>query len=171
VREGTVQGDRLWDGARLVLNALVLLVALWALGEGMTFRPLAGYFPIAAAGMIAVFVSVQMGLDVFNFVRRRPVVVAGMDVESPIHGKGWAGLWTAFRYIGWFVAFLLLLYVTGVFVSAALFVGAFLKLEARWTWMGVAIAVVCVVAGTYLMIGGLGLAPPRTLLDIGHGFL
>ena len=138
--------------------------ALWALREGLTFRPLAGYFPIAAAGMITVFVVAQTVLDLYNFVKRRPVVVSGMDVESPLHGKGWGGLRTAFRYVGWFVGFLALLFVTGVFVSAAVFVGAFLKLEARWSWFGVAIAVVCVVAGTYLMIGALGLAAPRTIL-------
>lgn len=163
--------DRVWDIGRLVLNVVVFVVALGALIGGLSFRPLAAYFPLTAAGMIALLVAVQMVIDLRNFLRGRPVLVRGMDVDSPIHGMGVAGLRTAVRYIGWFFLFLVLLYLTGVLVSAGLFLGVFLRLEARWTWAGVAAATVLVVIATAVVIGGLGLAAPRAVWQVGYGLL
>jgi putative tricarboxylic transport membrane protein len=163
--------DRAWDVARLVLDLVVLLLAAWALRRGLTFRPLAAYFPVAAAGMIAVFVAVQGAIDLSNFLRGRPVIIGGMDVQSPILGLGVRGILIALRYLAWFVAFIVMVWAFGVFVSGAVFVGAFLKLEARWSWPGVAVTVAAVLVATYLMLGGLELGVPRGWLQIGHGLL
>lgn len=171
VTEAAAQRDQLWDIARLVLDVVVLLVALWALWESRDFRPLAAYFPRAAAWIIAVAVVVQLAVDLVNFVRRRPVILAGMDVESPIHGLGLAGLVRALRYIGWFVGFIALVYVTGVFVAAAVFIAAFFRVEARWSWFTVALFTVSALVVVWAMFGGLGLQTPRTMLDIGHDLL
>ena len=167
--DAPMERDRLWDLARILLSAIVLVIALWAIQRGLTFRPLAAYFPVAAAGMVALFTAIQMVVDIANFLRGRLVIVPGLDVKSPIHGMGVAGLLLALRYMGWFVGYILLMYVTGVFVSTALFIGAFLKLEARWHWPGVAVLVVASLLVVYAMLGGLDLGVPRTVFDIGHG--
>ncbi|MPZ88244.1 MAG: hypothetical protein GEU81_09245 [Nitriliruptorales bacterium] len=167
----TAPADRVWDVGRLVLNVLVFTVALGALLGGLSFRPLAAYFPLTAAGMIALLVAIQMGIDLRNFLRGSPVLVRGMDVDSPLHGMGVTGLLAALRYIGWLFLFLALLYLTGALVSAGLFLGAFLRLEARWTWSGVVVAAVLVVIASVVMIGGLGLVAPRALWQVGYGLL
>jgi hypothetical protein len=160
--------DPLWDVARLVITLLTMAVGIWAIVVGMGFRPLAAYFPVAAAAMIVVFGGIQFGLDLRNFLAKRAVVIGGLDVESPIHGLGAKGLIPALRYSGWFVGYLLVFYVTGAFVSSVLFVMAFLRIEAKWSWVGTAIAGVAVLVVSLVMVFGLDLALPRTMLDIGH---
>lgn len=163
--------DRLWDIGRLVLNVLVFALAVWALTEALTFRPLAAYFPGTAAGMIALLVGIQMVMDVRNLLTGRPVLVRGMDVDSAVHDMGRSGLLIALRYIAWFLLFVALLSLTGPLVSSGLFVGAFVRLEGRWTWRGVVAAAVVLVAAVAIVIGGLGLDAPPAVWEIGYELL
>lgn len=163
--------DPVWDIARLIVTVLTLAVAAWALLEAADFRPLAAYFPRAAAGMIVVFGGIQLILDLRNFAAKKAVVVPGLDVESPIHGKGLAGLLPALKYMGWFVGFALAFWVVGIFAATLLFMATFLKFEARWTLTGVAVGAVGMTVVGWVMIRGLGLALPRDILDLGYGLL
>jgi hypothetical protein len=63
------------------------------------------------------------------------------------------------------------MYVTGVLVASFVFVLVFLLLEARWRFGGATLLAIGVTFGAALMIRGLELRVPRTLLDIGHTLL
>lgn len=163
--------DPLWDVARLVITVLAILFGIWAYTVASDFRPRASYFPLAASGMIVVFGTLQLGLDLRNYFFGRPVVIPGLDVESPIFGLGSKGLIPALRYVSWFIVYMALMYVTGVLVASVVFILVFLLLEARWPLGRAVLLSVGVTLAVSLMIRGLGLRVPRTLLDIGHTLL
>jgi len=163
--------DPLWDVARIVITVVAIVFGAWAYTVASDFRPRAAYFPVAAAGIIVVFGTLQLAQDVRNYVKGRPVVIPGLDVESPIFGLGARGLIPALRYIAWFVAYALAMYTTGVLVSSFVFVLAFLLVEARWRLLGSLTLAAAVTLGAAVMIRGLGLRVPRSLLDIGHTLL
>ena len=163
--------DPMWDVARIVITVLAIIFGVWAYSVASDFRPRAAYFPVAAAGIVVVFGSIQLIQDLRNYFAGRPVVIPGLDVESPIFGLGSKGLLPALRYISWFVAYAVLMYVTGVLVASFVFVLVFLLLEARWRFGGATLLAIGVTFGAALMIRGLELRVPRTLLDIGHTLL
>ncbi|MPZ59828.1 MAG: hypothetical protein GEU93_00755 [Propionibacteriales bacterium] len=162
---------RLWEIARLTLNVLVLLIGAWAFLEALTFRPRAAYFPLAAAGIIVVGTAVQMSIDLAGFAKGRPISLRGIDVDSLVREMGARGLLLALRYLAWFAGFIVLLNLAGVFVAATVFVVAFIRLEARWTWPGVAVVGLAVPIAVYLMIGQLDLQVPPAYFEIGHELL
>lgn len=163
--------DPLWDMTRLVITVLAILFGVWAYSVASGFRPRAAYFPVAAAGIIVVFGGLQLVQDLRNYRGGRPVVIPGLDVESPIFGLGAAGLRPALRYVGWFVGYSVLLYLTGVLVSSLVFLLAFLLLEARQTLLRAASLAVGVTLGVAAMIRLLELRVPRSVFEIGHTLL
>jgi hypothetical protein len=163
--------DPFWDVARLVVTVITVLVAGWAIAQATDFRPLAAYFPLAAAAMIVLFGTIQLAIDVRNFAKGRAVVIPGLDVESPIHGRGFAGLVPALKYMGWFVGFALAFWLAGIFVASLLFMVAFLRIEARWGWVAVGVAAVGMTGAALVMVRGLGLALPRSVFDLGYSLL
>ena len=165
------QRDRTWDVMRIIITVLFIVVAAAALIRSLSFRPLAAYFPVAAAGMVVVFGSAQLALDLRNFLAGRPVVIFGLDIASTIHGMGMRGLVPALKYMAWFTGYIALFYVTGMIVSSLVFVAAFLRTQARWSWTGAVSLSGLLVAGISTMVYLLELDLPRTLLDIGHDLL
>lgn len=156
--------DPFWDRLRLVITALVLAVAAAALIASLSFRPLAAYFPIAAAGMVLFFAGLQFVMYLRAYMAQRPLIVQTTETVSPIHGLGLTGLLTSMRYVLWFVGFLVLMAVFGALVSAGVFVTAFIRHEAKWKWSGAVTAGILVVMAVAVMIRGLGLdAPPVAL--------
>lgn len=109
----------------------------------------------------------------------RPASFGGRDAgrypsarySGPIFGLGSKGLIPALRYVSWFIVFTALMYVTGVLVASVVFILVFLLLEARWPLGRAVLLSVGVTLAVSLMIRGLGLRVPRTLLDIGHTLL
>jgi hypothetical protein len=163
--------DPLWDVLRLIITVVAILFGAWAYTVAGDFRPRAAYFPVAAAGIIVVFGTLQLIQDVRNYLSGRPVVIPGLDVESPIFGLGARGLLPALRYIAWFAGYAGAMYVTGVLVSSFVFVTVFLLTEARWRLGGALAVATGVLVGSALMIRGFELRVPRSLLDIGHTLL
>jgi hypothetical protein len=163
--------DRTWDVMRIVVTVLFIAVAAAALIRALSFRPLAAYFPVAAAGMVILCGSAQLVLDVRNYLADRPVVIFGLDVASMIHGMGMQGLLPALRFMAWFLSYIALFYVTGMIVSSLVFVATFLRTEARWSWRGTVVLSVLLVSGISAMVYLLELDLPRTMLDLGHDLL
>lgn len=165
------QRDRTWDLMRIVVTVLFIAIAAAALIRALSFRPLAAYFPVAAAGMVILCGSAQLVLDVRNYRADRPVVIFGLDVASMIHGMGVRGLLPALRYMGSFIAYIALFSVTGMIVSSLVFVAAFLRTQARWSWTGTLVLSFLLVGGISAMVYFLELDLPRTMLDLGHDLL
>jgi hypothetical protein len=163
--------DPLWDVVRLVMTVAGILFGVWAYTVASDFKPRAAYFPVAAAGIVILFGLLQFTQDVRNYVSGRPVVIPGLDVESPIFGLGTRGLIPALRNITWFVAYAGLLYVTGVLVASFIFLLLFSLIEARWRLGGSIALASGVTLATAVIIRVLELRAPRSLLDIGHSLL
>lgn len=163
--------DPMWDVVRVVITVLTIIFGIWAYTVASEFRPRAAYFPVAASGIIVVFGTLQLVQDLRNLIKGRPVVIPGLDVESLIFGLGARGLLPALRYIAWFVAYAAMIYVAGVLVGSLVFVLLFLLTEARWSALGSVVGSLGITLMAAVMIRGLELRVPRTLLDIGHSLL
>lgn len=163
--------DTFWDRARLVVTGMTVAVAVAAIVLALSFRPLAAYFPIASAGMVVLFAGIQFFIDIRNYRAKRPLILQTTETASPLHGLGAAGMLSSLRYIAWFFGYLVLLALTGALVSSFVFIVAFIRREAGWTWArsltaGFLVGIVCAV-----MIRGLGLDAPPSVLDLGYGWL
>lgn len=169
----TSHGSRptLWDVGRLVMTVVALAIGALAFVEALSFRPRAGYFPLAASGIVVAGSTALLGLDLLALAKGRAVVGRSLDVESTVRQMGGRGLLLALRYLGWFVGFIVLLNAVGVFVAAMVFVAAFITLEARWPWWRVVIMTAAVPIVVYLMLGRLDLQTPPAYVEIGYGLL
>lgn len=163
--------DPLWDVIRIGTTVLAIAFGVWAYSVASDFKPRAAYFPVAASGIIVVCGTIQLIQDVRNYLGGRAVVIPGLDVESPIFGLGAKGLVPALRYVGWFIGYVALLYVTGVLVSSFAFILAFSLVEARWRLRGAGVVALGVTLAAAVMIRSVELRVPRTVLDIGHTLL
>lgn len=162
--------NRAWDLASVGLDVAVLGMAAWAFLQALDFRPLAGYAPLTAAGIILVLLGVQTVIDTVKLLRRQPLVVVGERSPAGVRFGG-RGLVLAVRYLAWFVGFFAVMFAFGVLVAAGAFMSLFLRLEARWGWAGVALATVAAVVVAGAMISLLELRAPRAQWPIGYDWL
>ena len=68
------------------------------------------------------------------------------------------------RYLLWFVGYIVLIYLAGVLVSTAIFLGTFLLFEAKMRWWGVLISIVSTIVLLNIISSVMNLCWPQSLL-------
>ena len=159
----------------------------------MEFHPLARYYPLVATSIGIVLSILFLGQELRaaraeaaetagfvaqdeEAVKREEVLEshgttpenAGQDSKSTEHEQSGSmeetGIRRTLPYLGWFVGYVVLIRVVGIFVATALFLWMFLYLQARMRWWGILISVVVVVGFLQLMGDFMDLHWPASFL-------
>lgn len=141
----------------------MLLLFLAYTAEATTFSRLASYFPLFAGLSGLILSAVNLRKEV-----RRPSVEGGS--EGPQDEPGAQGTESAAaaanetaRYLGWIVAYIVLIAVVGFIVATAIFLAASLKILGHASWRGVAVGVASVIAFVYAVSHFMNLVWPDGL--------
>lgn len=144
---------------QLVFVALGILVTLVFVLDVHDTRYLTRFFPLVVAGVTGVLLLMAMGLMLF-----RPVGPVMYDAEAEYRSRS-LSLVPVLRYLGWIVALPVIGMATGFFLAAPIYVGAFLRLEARAPWWLVAVGAVGITTLLAVMGNALTLRYPAGLLQ------
>lgn len=105
----------------LMFSVGVLLVMIWMAWEASSFVKIASYFPLYIALFAIVLILVDLTNQIIKMSRKK-------DSEKKVSKKT-AG--SVFRYILWFVGYLLLMLLIGFLIGTSIFLFLFLMIESK----------------------------------------
>lgn len=153
--------DLLLTVGLLAIFAVAFLTArAWSFETGVFPRMITALGVVLALLHLAVLVMRRPAPDLH--AHGEDAEIEAVDVEYVFERAG-TRLWL--RNLGWIAGFFLLLYLAGIFVAAPVFTVAYLRLEARASWLLSVVYAVVVGAMLYLsFVVFLGLPTPPGLL-------
>ena len=156
---------------RLWLSSMFLVVAILYTLEATTFTELARYTPETAGTVASVLLALVVVREAFRLARYEPEKAAtyARTIEFMEDSDGRveaATLRVSLKYIGWIVGFVVLIWAVGLVVAAPVFLALFFLVDARAGIRFIAISIVAVLVGLWLL-GELGFTwPAGALLTI-----
>lgn len=135
---------------------MVLFLVTGIVGTG--FQRLAMYFPVTVSGLGFLLSAIYVGLHI-RTLRKNPTVVTD---ESKAEEKEF--FFGSVRYLAWFVGYIVLIYVAGILISTAVFLGTFLLFEAKMRWWGALISIVSAIVILNIISSVMNLYWPQSLL-------
>jgi len=171
--------DRRWawigDDAVSVLR-LIFLIGLfftfaYSAYKSYSFNPRAAYFPRAVGYFGATVVAIGFAMDVRSLRKTGTCVPLSVKEGTTTLGKArpgerWAAVRGVGRYLLWFVGYIGLVYVFGIFFATAIFVGSFLRLEAKLPWWKLGIGVGLLLFGMDQLGDAMNIRWPRAVIDL-----
>jgi hypothetical protein len=133
---------------RLVLNVFMLLVFVVALVMALDFPDRASYFPLAVSGAGALVVVTTTMSDILTLGRHGRLPVDRTQARRSA------------RYLLWIAGYLVLIFIAGLMGATAIFLAAFLRLEAGLRWWVIGVCIAAMLTGLYIISFALNLAWP-----------
>ncbi|WP_059103066.1 hypothetical protein [Shouchella shacheensis] len=138
----------LFTGFLFVLFSLAALSAL-------EFSRLAQFFPLYVSVAGAAFSGIYFVMQLICYLRIR-------DEE----GKNFFFFGKPFRYIAWFLGYLVLIYLSGLLVATTVFLFTFLILESKVTFLKTSFSVAAVLGMLSIASSLLGIYWPQNVLGL-----
>lgn len=170
--------DSLRTGAfRIAFDALVILIFAAVLIVSLKYKELASYAPLVVGGLGLLLSVGILAMDMRNHISRENDLTPyafyedmgdvqekadSVSVAIPTASRLWGGL----RYMAWYCSYALLIYVVGIYVATALFLGLFLIIE-DGSWRAALVGLASGILVISILGSALALEWPESLLLTG----
>lgn len=142
--------------ANIIFTAFIFILFTYATIEALTFSRLAQFFPLYISGAGAVL----------SFLFLIKVIIDHIKNADPEERAERILILKPLKYIGWILAYLLLIYVFGMLIATTVFLFVFLIFESKMKVLPSVLAVgVMLVLITYLS-AAINIAWPTSLLGL-----
>jgi hypothetical protein len=138
----------------LIFSTLLFLMFSWMAWEAISFKQLARYFPLYIAIGGAILTLIDIFKKIIKLRKQR------QESKEPLHEN----LAEVIKYILWFVGYLVVIYVAGLVLATAIFLAAFLLIEAKLSFIKIGISVGSVLIAIMVFDSVMKLYWPRSLL-------
>lgn len=137
----------------LLFTAFLFLLFSVAMFDAMTFSKLARFFPLYISVAGTVLSLIYLIRQIVTIIRNKGIT--GSDIIS---------FSRPLRYIGWILAYLLLIYIAGLLPATSIFLFSFLILESGMNTIRSGISVIVVLVAISSLSSALGIYWPTNLL-------
>ena len=137
----------------LLFTTFLFILFTIAMFDAMTFSKLARFFPLYISVAGTALSLIYLIRQIVTIIRNKGIT--GTEVFSFAR---------PLRYIGWILAYLLLIYITGLLPATAIFLFSFLILESGMTLIRSGISVIVVLVAISSLSSALGIYWPSNLL-------
>lgn len=127
---------------------------------GTGFQKLAMYFPVTVSALGFLLSGIYVVLHIRSIIKKTTVAEEATMEEQK------KDIYSSFYYMGWFIGYIVLIYVAGIYISSAIFLGTFLFFEAKMRWWGILITVVSCMVLLFTIGRVMHLYWPQSLLGI-----
>lgn len=164
-------GDDAVSVLRLFFLVGLFVTFVYSAYKSYSFNPRAAYFPRAVGFFGATVVTIGFALDVRALRRTGTCVPLSVKEGTTTLGKAgpgerWAAVRGVGRYLLWFVGYIALVYVFGIFFATAIFVGSFLRIEAELPWWKLVVGVGLLLFGMDQLGDAMNIRWPRAIFDL-----
>lgn len=144
----------------LGFGILIMILFLITGISSTAFQRLAMYFPVTVSILGFILTGTYNALQIRNRIKT-PVVFS--DENKNEEKDYFVG---SLRYLAWFVGYIVLIYIAGILISTAVFLGAFLWFEAKMRWWGVLISIFSSLVVLNIISATMKLHWPRNVLGL-----
>lgn len=149
---------------KLSFDALVVVIFTYAALEATTFTPGGRWLPLFVATAGAVLAVVNIVLDAIGAFRKRSADSPEAREEQAREQIFEEDVRSALYWLVWLIAFAIMVIVVGIMIAAPIWLGVFLRTQAKVSWIFTGLSVVGIVAFLYIFSTYLPLVLPPGLL-------
>jgi putative tricarboxylic transport membrane protein len=150
---------------KLSFDALVVAIFTYAAIEATTFTPGGRWLPLFVASAGAILAVVNIVLDAVGAFRKRNGDSAEAQEEQQREQEFEEDVKSALYWLVWLVGFAVMVIVFGMMIAAPVWLGVFLRTQAKVGWMFTGVSVVGIVAFLYVFSTYLPLVLPPGLFS------
>lgn len=146
---------------KIAFDALVLIAFTYAAITATTFTPGGRWLPLVVSIIGGILAAINVGLDALGaFSPKRKLIEedARQEVEFNTDVR------SALYWFGWMVGFAILIFLFGFLAAAPVWLGLFLRINAKKRWLFTIISVVVLIGVLVLIKEFLPLEFPEGLL-------
>jgi putative tricarboxylic transport membrane protein len=148
---------------KLTFDAIIIAVFAYAAIEATTFTPGGRWLPLFVASAGAILAVVNIALDAIGAFGTRNAHSPEAQEEQEREQMFEEDVKSALYWLVWLIAFAVMVIVFGMMIAAPIWLGVFLRTQAKTGWIFTGISVVGIVAFLYVFSTYLPLVLPPGL--------
>ena len=148
---------------KLSFDAFIVVLFAYAAIEATTFTPGGRWLPLFVASAGAILAAVNIVLDALGAFRKRTGDSPEAQEEREREQEFEEDVKSALYWLVWLIAFAVMVIVFGMMIAAPIWLGVFLRTQAKVGWIFTGVSLVGIVAFLYVFSTYLPLVLPPGL--------